>query len=122
MTAKSPHIAPATAALARAFADRIPELIRATGPVSYDYQFGAGTGLLARLVAASWQTPATLFAAASTTFATEGDDLLGLELGFEGPNFYAFKDNLVALAPDLIARGVIGFEELQGLAARAGKA
>lgn len=122
MTAKPLHIAPATAPRAQAFAGRIPELIRATGPVSYDYQFGAGTGLLERLVAASWQTPDTLFAAASTTFATDGDDLLGLELGFEGPNFYVFKDNLVALAPDLIARGVIGLEELQGLAARAGKA
>lgn len=122
MTAKSLHIGPATAAQTEAFAGRIAELIRATGPVSYDYQFGAGTGLLERLVAVSWATPDTLFAAASTTFATDGDQLLGLELGFEGPNFYAFKDNLVALAPDLIARGVIGFEELQGLAQRAGRA
>ncbi len=122
MTAKPIHIAPATPSQAEAFAGRIAELVRATGPVSYDYQFGAGTGLLERLVAVSWQTPGTLFAAASTTFATDGDVLLGLELGFEGPNFYAFKDRLVALAPDLIARGVIEFEELRGLAARAGKA
>jgi ribosomal protein S18 acetylase RimI-like enzyme len=122
MTAKPHDIAPASPAQARTFADRIPELIRATGPVSYDYQFGAGTGLLERLVAASWRTPDTLFAAAHTTFATAGDDLLGLELGFEGPNFYAFKDNLAAMAPDLIARGVIGLEELQGLASRAAKA
>lgn len=121
MTAKSHHIGLATPAQAEAFASQIPELIRATGPVSYDYQFG-GSSLLERLVAVSWRTPDTLFAAASTTFATDGDELLGLELGFEGPNFYVFKDNLVALAPDLIARGVIGFEELQALAARAGKA
>eukprot|EP01035_Chromulina_nebulosa_P014631 gene14631-19357_t len=39
--------------------------------------------------------------------------LAGIELGFEGPDFYCFKDNLGALAGDLIARGVVGLEELQ---------
>lgn len=104
---------------AEAIAPFIPELIRATGPVSYDYQFGTD-GLLERVVAASWSQPETLFAAANTTAVFDDDGALaGIELGFVGSNFYGFKDNLVALAGDLIARGVVGLEELQGLGERA---
>lgn len=121
MTAKSIQISKATPDDAARFAPLIAGLIRATGPVSYGYQFGGG-GLLERMVAASWTVPDTLFAASATTFATDGEDLLGLELGFAGPNFYVFKDNLVALARDLITQGVVSFEELKGLAERAEQA
>lgn len=103
------------------FASLIPKLIRATGPVSYDYQFGSD-GLLDRLVAASWRAPGTLFSAACVTAATDGDELLGIELGFAGPDFYAFKDGLAALAPGLIAQGVVTRDELAGLIKRAGQA
>jgi ribosomal protein S18 acetylase RimI-like enzyme len=106
---------------ARRFSPLIPDLIRATGPISYDYQFGT-EGLLERLVAASWDTPDTLFCAACTTAATQGSELLGIELGFAGPNFYAFKTNLAGLAPRLIARGEATYDELVGLTLRAGKA
>ncbi|WP_332766578.1 GNAT family N-acetyltransferase [Phenylobacterium sp.] len=119
MTAKSLQIAAITPAQAKAFGGLVPDLIRATGPVSYDYQFGAGSGLLDRVVLASWPVADTLFAAACTTVATDGEELLGLELGFEGPNFYRFKDNLVALAGRLIAQGVVTFDELKGLGDRA---
>lgn len=104
------------------FAPLIPGLIRATGPVSYDYQFGTD-GLLERLVTASWTTPHTLFCAACTTAAVGADgELLGIELGFEGPKFYAFKTNLAALAPGLIERGEVSYEQLVGLTQRAAKA
>lgn len=103
------------------FAPLIPELIRATGPASYGYQFGSD-GLLERLVAVSWRAPGTLFSAACVTAATDGDELLGIELGFAGPDFYAFKDGLAALAPGLIAEGVVTRDELAGLMKRAGKA
>lgn len=104
------------------FAPMIPGLIRATGPVSYDYQFGTDD-LLDRLVTASWTAPDTLFCAACTTAAV-GDEgeLLGIELGFEGPKFYAFKANLAALAPGLIERGEVTYEQLVGLTQRAAKA
>lgn len=105
----------------RRFAALIPGLIRDTGPVSYDYQFGI-EGLLARMVAASWTTLDTLFCAACTTTATGGGELLGIELGFAGPNFYAYKSGLAGLAPGLIARGEATYEELVGLTARAAKA
>lgn len=121
MTAKSIQVSKATPDAAARFAPLVAGLIRATGPVSYGYQFGGG-GLLERMVAASWTVPDTLFAASATTLATDGDELLGLELGFAGPNFYVFKDNLVALARDLISQGVVSFEELKGLAERAEQA
>lgn len=103
------------------FAPLIAGLIRATGPVSYDYQFGTG-GLLERLVAASWTVPDTLFCAACTTAATAGDELLGIEIGFAGPNFDAFKTNLAELAPGLIERGEVTYDELVGLTIRARQA
>ena len=103
------------------FAPLVAQLVRATGPVSYDYQFGTD-GLLERLVAASWPRPETLFCAACTTAIIEDGDLLGIEIGFAGPNFYAFKENLAALAQDLMARGQASYEELAGLMLRAGKA
>lgn len=106
---------------AQRFAPLIPQLVRATGQVSYDYQFGTD-GLLERLVAASWTRPETLFCAACTTAIVEDGNLLGIELGFAGPNFYTFKANLAALAPDLIARGEATYDELAGLMERAGKA
>ena len=97
MTAK-PH-APSrlTTVQAVAIAPLSPGLILATGPVSYDYQFGT-EGLLERVVAASWSQPETLFAAANTTAVFDDTGALaGIELGFEGPDFYCFKDNLGAL-------------------------
>ena len=103
MTAKSIQLSQPTPDQAARFAPLIAELIWATGPVSYGYQFG-DQGLLARIVVASWRAPDTLFAASATTLATDGDELVGLELGFAGPNFYVFKNNLVGLAGDLIAQ------------------
>jgi len=121
VTAKPVQPAPLDQDQADRIAPLVPDLIRATGPVSYGYQFGAGS-LLDRLVAASWSTPDTLFCAACTTAVFDGDDLLGIELGFAGPSFYAFKANLAALAPDLMADGKVTYEELSGLLERAEKA
>jgi GNAT superfamily N-acetyltransferase len=121
LTAKPIQPLALDAATAERIAPMIPDLIRATGPVSYGYQFGEGD-LLDRLVAASWRTPLTLFSAACTTAAFDGDDLLGIELGFAGPDFYGFKANLAALAPDLIAAGTVTYEELGRLLERAERA
>ncbi|MBS0490991.1 MAG: GNAT family N-acetyltransferase [Proteobacteria bacterium] len=118
MTANTLQLAPVGEDQAARFAPLIPALIRATGPVSYDYQFGVD-GLLEQVVTASWSVPDTLFCAACTTAAVQDDELLGIELGFAGPNFYAFKANLVALAPGLMAQGKASYEQYSGLAARA---
>ncbi|WP_374653536.1 GNAT family N-acetyltransferase [Phenylobacterium sp.] len=122
MSAKTLELAAADAGdLMERLAPQIAGLIRATGPVSYDYQFG-GPDLLEAVVAVSWRTSETLFCAACTTAAMDGDELLGIELGFAGPNFYVFKNNLAALAPGMIARGEIAYEAFAGLAERAEKA
>lgn len=118
MTANTLELAPVGDDQIARFAPLIAGLIRATGPVSYGYQFGAD-GLLEEVVAASWTTPDTLFCAACTTAAVQDGELLGIELGFAGPNFYAFKANLVALAPRLMAEGKVSYEQFAGLAARA---
>jgi ribosomal protein S18 acetylase RimI-like enzyme len=118
MTANTLQLAPVGEDQIARFAPLIAPLIRATGPVSYDYQFGVD-GLLEEVVAASWGTPDTLFCASCTTAVVQDGDLLGIELGFAGPNFYAFKANLVALAPGLMAQGKVSYEQFAGLAARA---
>ena len=96
-------------------------LIRATGPVSYDFQFGT-EGLLERVVATSWSAPGTLFAAANVTAAFAGEALAGFELGFAGGEYYRAKDNLAALASALIESGGADLDELMGLTARADEA
>jgi len=73
-------------------------------------------------VPALWGTPYTRFSGGCTTAAFDGADLLGIELGFAGPDFYGFKANLAALAPDLMAAGTVTYEELAGLLERAEKA
>lgn len=109
------------AAIVSRVASLAPALIRATGPISYDFQFGPND-LLARIVGASWFAPGTLFAAAGATVALDGEALAGLELGSAGGDFYRSRDNLAGLAPDLIARGGATPEELMGLAERAEEA
>lgn len=104
------------------FGPLIAELVHATGPVSYDYQFGSDRRLLNAIVTASWKTPETLFAGATSTIATAGDDLVGVEIGFEGPKFYSYKANLGHLAGPLLESGAVSFEELGDLVARAEKA
>lgn len=121
MIAKTIQITPAVEPLAGRVADLIPGLVRSTGPVSYDYQFGPGD-LLARVVSASWKEPKTLFSAGCATLALEGGDLVGVEIGFAGGDFYVFRSNLAALAPGLIAGGQVDYDEFVGLAERAGLA
>ncbi len=121
MAAVQVQLGPVSREDAVRFASCIPDLIRATGPASYDYQFGTD-GLLARLVTASWTSPDTLFCANCTTAAVDTSGLLGIELGFAGADFYAFKSNLAALAPEWIARGLATRDELTGLMVRAEKA
>ena len=80
------RIVESTEALARAHAGQVPGLIHATGPASYDYQFGS-RAVFDPLVRASWMTAGTLFANDAATLALDGDDLLGLEIGFTTPGF-----------------------------------
>ena len=55
------EITDATEAHVSNYADEFAELIHATGPVTYDYQF-LRRALFDDIVKASWATPGTLFA------------------------------------------------------------
>ena len=89
------QISTITAEQVEQFANQIPELVWATGPVSYDYHF-ARRELFDAVVLGSWRTPGSLFAADATTVAVEDGQLMGIEIGMPG-NEYRLRQN--ALAP-----------------------
>ena len=89
------RIVQADAALAERYADEIAELVHATGPVSYDYHFDR-RALFDSMVRRSWLTPGTLFGWDITRLAVEGDELLGIEIGFAGPQY---RERQSALGP-----------------------
>lgn len=99
------------------YAKEFADLMYATGPVTYAYQFN-GRELFDRIVDASWRTAGTLFAYDGTTLAIDGDELLGIEVGFQGPEFAQRKKALGALWPDLIDAGEISDDLLARIAER----
>ena len=111
------EIVKATEAHVPAYADQIADLFHATGPASYDYQF-ATRELFDKLVNASWSAPGTLFAYDETTFALDGDELLGIEVGFQGPGFKQRKKALNPLWVQMIESGEVRPEELAELGER----
>ena len=117
-----PQIAPVEAAQASSFAERIPELVRATGPVSYDFQFGTRPGFFEDFVRASWLTPGTLFSHDTTRVALVEGELAGIEIGFDGPDFYRLRDALAQVSARLIEQGRATVPELRELAVRSAKA
>ena len=66
------------------YAADIPELVHATGPVSYDYHFPKRKIFDALAHLHLLRTPSTLFAAEATRLAIEDGELLGIEIGFHG--------------------------------------
>lgn len=99
------------------YADEFADLMHATGAVTYDYQFG-DRGLFNQIVDASWRTPGTLFAYDATTLALDGDELLGIEVGFHAPEFAQRKKALAQLWPALIEAGAVSREKLRQIAER----
>lgn len=102
---------------AQRYAEDIPDLAYATGPVSYDYHFGSRT-LFDTLVSKSWLTPGSLFGADAATLAVEGDELLGLVIAFAGPEYRTRIKALDVLWPEILASGVCSAADLQGLMVR----
>jgi len=99
------------------YTDAFADLMHATGPVTYDYQFN-GRALFDHIVKLSWRMPGTLFAYDGTTLALEGDKLVGIEVGFHGPEFATRKKALGALWPEIIEAGHVTTEELGLIAER----
>ena len=99
------------------FTAEVVELAHATGPSTYDYQFGS-RAVFDRLVGDSWLAEGTLFGYDETTVALDGDDLLGIEIGFAGPEFEHRKKTLRPLWSPIIEDGVVTHDELAELGRR----
>ena len=98
------QIVPATAELVEQHAADIGELVHATGPVSYDYHFPK-RAVFDGLVSRSWRVGGTLFAAEATHLAIDGDALLGIEIGFDGPELRPRQAALGPLWADMLEKG-----------------
>jgi ribosomal protein S18 acetylase RimI-like enzyme len=118
----APEIAAARAEHVEKFAPLLPDLVRATGPLSYDYQFGKRPGFFDDFIAASWRTPDTLFGHDVARVALSSGELAGIEIGFDGPDFYRRRDALAQVSAVLIATGRATLPELRALASRSEKA
>jgi ribosomal protein S18 acetylase RimI-like enzyme len=99
------------------FTDEVVELAHNTGPSTYDYQFGS-RAVFDRLVGDSWLTAGTLFGYDATTLAIEGNELLGIEIGYAGPEFDHRKKTLRPLWPPILEDGIVTADELAALGAR----
>ena len=107
----------ADAALRETHAGDIPELMYATGPVSYDYHFG-DRSLFDAVVLASWHADGTLFAADATTLAIEDGELAGIELGMKGDEYRKRQNALGPIWQALIQGGEIDPEAIPGVLER----
>ena len=99
------------------YADEFTELIHATGPVTYDYQF-LRHELYGKIVKASWAVPGTLFGYDETTLALDGEELLGILVRFHGPEFIRRRKALPPLWKPLIDNGEVTPEELSEIGKR----
>jgi len=111
------NLVKADAQLAQQFAADIPELVHATGPVSYDYHFHERS-VFDALVARSWLTPGTLFSAEATTLAIADDELLGILISFHGPQYRERVAALNVVWPDMIAAGECAESAVPGIIER----
>lgn len=100
------------------YTEEIPALVWSTGPVAYAYQFGS-RDFFDRAVAASWPRPGTLFGWDGACLALEGEDLLGLLISFQGPEFSERKAAMAGAGEILLRNGQATEEELVGLIERA---
>ena len=105
------EIIQATEAHSENWADEVADLVWASGPTTYDYQFG-GREYYDEIVKASWRIPGTLFSYDCTTIAVEGDELIAIEIGFRGPEFAQRKKTLPPLWAPLIESGRVTREKL----------
>lgn len=103
--------------LRETFASEIPELVWATGPVSYDYHF-ADQQLFAAIVLGSWHQDGTLFAADTTTLAIEDGQLMGIEIGMSGPDFRTRQAALGPVWQALVNSNRINRDDLSGVLQR----
>ena len=112
-------VMPAEIGLAKRVADHIPELVQATGPLSYDYIFAGREPVYNRFIDAAWLAPENYFSHSRSTLAFEGDAFRGLLISHDGPDHYAIKNAVFPIAQSLIGQFGITEEHIVGLSERA---
>ncbi len=115
------QIVQAYAALAERHATEIGELLHATGPISYDYHFPQ-RAVFDNVVRRSWHADGTLFAAEAARLALDGDQLLGIEISFHGPEFRERQAALGPLWTDMLANGEVSQADVAEVVERSGHA
>lgn len=101
----------------RQFASQIPELVWATGPISYEYHF-ARRALFDAVVLGSWHVPDSLFAAEATTVMVDNGQLMGIEIGMPGNEYKLRQHALGPVWQSLVANGHVDPEEIAGVLER----
>tara|TARA_R110002110_G_scaffold105641_2_gene265395 strand:- start:1292 stop:1933 length:642 start_codon:yes stop_codon:yes gene_type:complete len=84
------------------FAAHIPELVRATGPKSYDYIFGPHKPLYQQFMARAWAASDNFFSHTQSVLALEDGAFLGVLIAHDGPEHYRLKDAVFPIIQDLI--------------------
>ena len=99
------------------FEGEIPDLVWATGPVSYEYHFET-RALFDAVVLGSWHTENSLFGADATHIAVEAGELMGIEIGMPGNEFKLRQNGLAPVWQNLIANGDVEREDIPGVLER----
>jgi len=111
------EIIAATPEVREQYAQEIPELVWATGPVSYEYHFMDRT-LFDAIVLGSWLQDGSLFGADATSLAVENGELMGIEIGMPGPEYRTRQNALGPVWQDLVANDQINPEDIPGVLTR----
>ena len=111
------QIAAAIKELEDKFSDEVPELVWATGAISYEYHFSS-RDLFDALVQGSWHKNGTLFAADTTKLAIEDGELMGLVIGMPGTEFESRKNTLGPVWQRLVEKNQVNPQDIAGVVKR----
>lgn len=99
------------------YSHEIPELVWATGAVSYEYHF-ADRNLFDAIVLGSWHQDGTLFGADATSIAVEDGELMGVVIAMPGPDYRIRQSALAAVWQDLVERQQVDPADIAGVLER----
>lgn len=96
----------------------VPDLVLATGPLSYDYIFG-GRRLYDPFIAAAWAAPGNFFSHEQSVLAYEDGVFCGVLISHDGADHYRLKDAVWPVAVGLIGQHGVTEADIAALAGRA---
>ncbi len=112
------EIRAADAALAETCEAQAVDLVWRTGAASYAYQFGPGREVFDAFVGEAWKGTDNLFAHSGATVAMQGEQLVGLEIGFPGADFHRLQAPLREVTIGLVQSGRIAPDRLREIGRR----